>query len=247
MAGDWIKMRTDLYRDPKVCLIADILMDNEGDLSRHVNQVMQRDMTVTRNVMRNVTVGSLVSVWGVLRHRGKRIGDDLIVKGCTSSVIDDVADLPGLGEAMQSVGWIEVVEEGIVLPRFFDEFNTDPADEIREKNAERQRRFREKIKAENRNVTVTLNSNAREEKSREEKREEKHEADASTPIDFIFATGKKLLGNGAGSVLGQARKRVGDEKVSQILAHMASMKPAPSDPIPYFVKATQPKVRELVL
>lgn len=26
MAGDWIKMRTDLYRDPKVSLIADALM-----------------------------------------------------------------------------------------------------------------------------------------------------------------------------------------------------------------------------
>ena len=25
MAGDWIKMRTDLYRDPKVCAIADEL------------------------------------------------------------------------------------------------------------------------------------------------------------------------------------------------------------------------------
>ena len=76
MAGDWIKMRTDLYRDPKVSRICDHLMGSDSGLARYVNQHLQRDMSVTRNVIRNVTVGALVAVWGVLRHRGKRNGDD---------------------------------------------------------------------------------------------------------------------------------------------------------------------------
>jgi hypothetical protein len=169
MAGDWIKMRTDLYRDPKVCVIADLLMDEKGELSRYVNQNKQRDMAVTRNVMRNVTVGALVSVWGVLRHRGKRVESDLAVNGCNVSIIDDLADLPGFGEAMATVGWVVEVDAGIVLPRFFEEFNVDPEEEAKQKNAERQRRFRAK-QGENAqpesNVTVTLKSNAREEKRR---------------------------------------------------------------------------------
>lgn len=167
MSGDWIKMRTDLYRDPKVCVIADLLRSADSELSRHVNQHMQCDMAVTRNVMRNVTVGALVSVWGVLRHCGKRCENDLIVKNCTVSIIDDVADIPGFGDAMAYVGWVEETEDGIVLPRFFDEFNVDPAEEAKAKNAARQRRYREK-QAEKSNVTVVSKSNAREEERREE-------------------------------------------------------------------------------
>lgn len=171
MARDWTKMRTDLYRDPKVCMMADMLMDEEGDLGRFVNQNRQRDMTVTRNVMRNATVGALVSVWGVFRHRGKRVDDDLFVAGATLDVIDDVSDMPGFGQAMSSVGWAVESEEGVVFPRFFEDYNVDPVEELKKKNAERQKRHREKNKETSnvtRNVTVAPNSNAREEKSREE-------------------------------------------------------------------------------
>lgn len=170
MAGDWIKMRTDLYRDPKVCVMADLLLDKDSQLSLYVNQNMQRDMAVTRNVMRNVIVGALVSVWGVLRHRGKRVGDDLLIKNCTAHVIDDLSEIAGFGEAMLAVGWVKENNDdpnSIVFPSFFEEFNVDPTQEIKAKNAERQRRFREKQK-ENSNVTVTPNSNAREEKRRED-------------------------------------------------------------------------------
>ncbi len=154
MAADWIKMRTDLYRDPKVCLMADFLCC--------------RDSNVPRNVMRNATVGALVTVWGVTRHRGKRSGDDLIVHGITLGVLDDMADLPGFGSAMEAAGWAHGCEEGVIFPHFFEDWNIDPQDTAKKNNAERQRRFREKRNA-SRNVTVTSQSNGREEKSREEK------------------------------------------------------------------------------
>jgi len=172
MAGDWIKMRTDLYRDPKVCAIADALMHQHGELAAYVNQNCQREMTVTRNVMRNVTVGALVSVWGVMRLRGKRINDDLVLKGSTLWIIDDLSELPGFGQALASVGWIEASEEGLVFPNFFSEYNVDPNEEANVKNAERQRRYREKAKEKSnvtQDVTNASQSNAREEKRREEK------------------------------------------------------------------------------
>lgn len=174
MAGDWIKMRTDLYRNPKVCVIADLLMDVDGDLSRYVDQNCQRKMTVTRNVMRNVTVGALVSIWGVMRTQGKPEGEDLVCPKVTISVLDDIADLPGIGAAMCQVGWVVECDEGIKFPRFFADHNVDPEEASKRKNAERQARFREKQKASESaesnakdNVTVT----PRVEKSREEKKD----------------------------------------------------------------------------
>lgn len=199
MASDWIKMRTDLYRDPKVCVMADLLMSDDGELARYVSQNMQRDITVTRNVMRNVTVGALVSVWGVLRHRGKRVEGDLLVKACTLSVIDDVADLPGFGAAMESVGWAVETEDGIVFPRFFDEFNVDPEDDAKKKNAERQRRYRENKKQENndkRDVTVTSESNVREEKRREVNNKKKNAS--QLPDDFALNETSLAYADGRG-------------------------------------------------
>jgi hypothetical protein len=176
MAADWIKMRTDLYRDPKVCMIADHLLDRDSDLARYVNQHCQRDMTVTRNVTRNVTVGALVAVWGVTRHRGKRNGDDLFIKNATLAIIDDICDLPGFGEAMASVGWAVESDQGIVFPNFFQEFNADPHSDTRQKANERQQRYRERKKLQSDvtvDVTVTSQSDSREEKEREKRKSKK--------------------------------------------------------------------------
>lgn len=171
MAGDWIKMRTDLYRDPKVSVIADILMQPDSELATQINQIKQRNMTVTRNVMRNATVGALVSVWGVFRSRGKKDGDDLYVNGCTLSVIDDVAEVAGFGLAMCQAGWVKETSKGIVFYNFFEEYNTEPNALAKSKNAERQRRYRERKRNENsnatHNVTVTQQSNIEERRGEE--------------------------------------------------------------------------------
>lgn len=175
MVSDWIKMRTDLYRNPKVCCMADFLMQADGQLAKYVDQNCQSQMTVTRNVTRNAVVGALLSVWGVIRHQGKRNGDDLVCKRVTVSVLDDIADLPGFGDAMESVGWVVQTDEGIVFTRFFEENNNDPEDSKRKKNAERQARYRERKKAESEgnsnatsNVTRDVTVTHREEKRREE-------------------------------------------------------------------------------
>lgn len=178
MAGDWIKMRTDMYRDPKVCLIADFLMDQNSDLSRYVNQVTQRNMAVTRNVTRCLTVGALVSVWGVARHRGTRDGDDLRIDNATLAVVDDIADIPGFGQAMSEVGWVAQVAGGIVFPNFFEKYNVEPEDKREPMSAaERQRRYRERQKEKSgRNESnETLRNVALEERRVEKRREKKRE------------------------------------------------------------------------
>lgn len=179
MSADWIKMRTDLYRDPKVCVIADALLASDGELARYVSQMNQRDMSVTRNVTRNATVGALVTVWGVMRHRGKRVDVDLVCRGVSLWIVDDVADMPGFGAALASVGWVIETSEGIVFPSFFDEYNVDPSEKKAASSADRQRRYRESKKQKSgvtRDVTRDVTVTHREEKSREEKEKGKPRA-----------------------------------------------------------------------
>lgn len=208
MALDWIKMRSDIYRDPKVIMIADLLMDKDSELSYFVSQVTRGYMTVTRNLTRNAVVGALVSVWGVLRHQGQRIGDDLLVTGATVAAVDDIADLPGFGAAMESVGWIATTAKGLSFPGFFNENNSDPNEIRRAKNAEKQRRFREKSSrlqdgykpvtdAVTKPVTRNHDVTTREEK----RREEKNSKASPTPSEWNSADADRSEESISGSAL----------------------------------------------
>jgi len=169
MARDWVKMRTELYRDPKVVLMANVV----------AQRLASSSCNVTRNVTRNAVVGALVTVWGILRHNGRRTDDDLVIAKGDLQMIDDISELPGMGEAMQEVEWVILDGGGLRFPSFFSENNADPNEDKAAKNAERQRRYREsraKGKAETndksnvtRNVTRNVTGNAREEENREEK------------------------------------------------------------------------------
>lgn len=237
MAGDWIKMRTDLYRDPKVSVMADLLMALDGDLARFVDQHCQRKMTVTRNVMRNVTVGALVSVWGVMRLRGKRENDDLVCRGVTSAVLDDIADLPGFGDAMKAVGWAIETDEGLVLPRFFEDQNVDPEDAAKKKNAERQARFRERNK-ENSDVTSSVTNNVtvtpREEKRREEIKQ--HTPREPAQISIVLRKYTIAANPSHPSVIALAEQGVDLETLEACCKETREAKPNETISIGYIVK-----------
>jgi hypothetical protein len=105
-----------------------------------------------------------------------RVDDDLKCFGVGLWVLDDIADMAGFGSAMAVARWVIETDEGLVFPRFFDEYNVEPDGKQKSKNAERQARYREKKRLESgpesnatsnvtRNVTVT----PRVEKSRVEK------------------------------------------------------------------------------
>ena len=180
MAGDWIKMRVDLYRDPKIISMADVLMDDDSSLSRYVSQNTQRDSNVTRNVMRNAVVGALVSVWGIARVQGKRVDDDLLMESVTPAVLDDIADLPGIGDALLESRWVQESPDGLIFPRFFELYNEDYGDQ-KKKNRERQARYRAK-KAKGRNVTVTSPVTSRNAPREEESRGEVKEEEKTPPV-----------------------------------------------------------------
>jgi len=147
MANDWIKMRTDIYMNGRVGAIADSLLETNGLLSDYVIRNTGTECNVTRNVMRNATVGALVTVWGFARHKGIKINDDLVLSNYTERSIDDIADLAGFGSAMIQSGWLIADGSDMIFPDFFASNNVDPKekanDVARSKAAERQQRWRE--------------------------------------------------------------------------------------------------------
>jgi hypothetical protein len=193
MAGDWIKMRVWIAKNPKVLAMTDYLSEQRTFINWLTDPVRASCKEtcyehVTPNVTRCVTVVGLLQVWGVSNEAGKRDGDDLILRHTTLSRIDEIADVPCFGEAMNYVGWAieEDDEQGFTqvrLPNFLTN-NVPVEDRTKASSAERQRRYRER-KRQNppgddaeadseppQGVTsrVTSQSNDREEKRRVEKR-----------------------------------------------------------------------------
>lgn len=229
MAGDWIKMRTSLLTNPKVNGIARELECNKdvsATLSTGYNGVMSE--IVTRNVMRHVTVSSLLVVWGAANEHTK----DGVFLNADLSDIDDMVGIPGFGDAMAVVGWAIYEEDSnsVTLPNF-NEYNT--SGQIRSAGAktaaERQKEYRDRKKSKESDVTsdvtTDVTSNRREEKRREEK---KHSSDGSDmPAGFARfwqtwpASGRKVA---RAECLKRWKAKGLEASADAIVAHVAACK-----------------------
>lgn len=147
MAGDWIKMRADLFAHPKVFSLAEHFAKDE--------------MWV---------VGALFAFWA---WADKHCVDGR-VDGATSRLVDRATRVDGLAAALVSVGWLQLDDAGITIPNF-GEHNGDSAKERSLKN-QRQARWREKQAGQNvdgkASTRPSTEASTREEKRREEKKEE---------------------------------------------------------------------------
>ncbi|MBC2594929.1 hypothetical protein H5P28_11740 [Ruficoccus amylovorans] len=156
MAGDWIKMRCDLARDPKAINMARYLSE-QADFcgwiageSRHENK---RDASQTQRDARHIaslravtllTIGGLLEVWSVLN---KQVKEDGRVPCLKVDDIDEISGVPDFGKAMLHVQWILIGnDETIYLPNFNE--NNTPTAERRQPmtQAERARAYRERQK-----------------------------------------------------------------------------------------------------
>jgi hypothetical protein len=114
MAGDWIKMRADLFTHPKVVRMASAL---KADTLR--------------------TVGGLMSAWCLFDAHS----DDGRLEGYSPEVLDAHLRWDGFAAAMIAVGWLEHDEaQGLALPRF-DTHNGQSA-KRRAQDADRKREVR---------------------------------------------------------------------------------------------------------
>lgn len=146
----WIKMRCNLDRDPKVWVIAETLAECKhfcNWLGHPVQVNVKHGFDhVSPSVTRDVTIASLLRVWSVAIERGKVDGDDVVMSPCGHFTIDEIAQVPGFGEAMEAVGWVVFDEERKArFPNFL--VDNVPASERRKvQSKESSRRYREKKK-----------------------------------------------------------------------------------------------------
>lgn len=113
MAGDWIKMRADLFTHPKVVRISSAL---KADTLR--------------------TVGGLMSVWCLFDAHS----EDGQLEGYTFDAIDDHLRWAGFAQAVAAVGWLEESPQGVVLPRF--DAHNGQSSKRRAQDADRKRDVR---------------------------------------------------------------------------------------------------------
>lgn len=187
MAGDWIKMRTNLRRHPKVIAMSRHIASQRAftdqfrssqNVTHHENATNSVTQAVTLEMVARITVCGLLELWGAVNDVIK--GDSLITY-MTLSDLDDITGLPGFGEALKHVGWVTEINDesarGLVFPNF-GEFNTPDAERKKAKSdAERAREYRARKKAEaenlqshepSQNVTENHELSRGEEKSRVE-------------------------------------------------------------------------------
>lgn len=219
MASDWIKVRNELWTHPKFIALANVLIYGDGnganldfliyvcgEESLPINAIPPSNESitdyalrhVTKRALRDVTMCSLFRVWSAVNSHAKAVEKDAVMSPMSLGDLDDIAGFGGFGDALSIVGWVVVDKNADALIfKNFMEFNELAC--MRKKapksNAERQADFRAR-KAEKNGVTKNNESNAREEKRREEEVNLKTSREPDGFAEFWAAYPKKV-GKGA--------------------------------------------------
>lgn len=254
MAGDWIKMRNNLWDDPRVSRLCDLTDEREA-----------------------CVIGSLYWLWAMADEHT----EDGHLPGLTLAGIDRKTGLKGFGAGLVEVGWLIDGTGGVTIVRF-DEHNGTSA-KRRCTDAQRKANSRS-LSASDADTTrtdggqdapkggeKTPNLGAREEKRREEQRASDADASAPgasppaagqptnadskpgeqlskptlTPDEIIFSYGVPILtvagstDKAARSFLAGLRKEHGDVPLVDALRDCIKAKPL--QPLEWLAKALPPK------
>lgn len=91
VAGDWIKMRSNLWDDPRVMRLCELTGHGEA-----------------------MIIGGLYWLWATADQHT----ENGLLQGLGTNGIDRKTNVTGLGEALAQIGWIEVVHDGVLVVRF---------------------------------------------------------------------------------------------------------------------------------
>ena len=95
MAGEWIKVRTNLWDDPRIGQLCELTDQGEA-----------------------AVIGGLYWLWATADEHSS----DGLLYGMTTRTIDRKTGVPGLGKALVTIGWLVENEAGVTVARF-DEHN----------------------------------------------------------------------------------------------------------------------------
>jgi hypothetical protein len=93
VAGDWIKMRSNLWDDPRVARLCD--MTDQGEAA---------------------VIGGLYWLWATADQHT----EDGVLDGLTLRQIDRKTGVQGLGAALVAVGWLSTDGDSVLIPNFED-------------------------------------------------------------------------------------------------------------------------------
>lgn len=93
MAGDWIKMRSNLWDDPRVARLVDLTDSSEA-----------------------AVIGGLYWLWATADQHTA----DGFMPGLSCRQIDRKTGVQGLGQALVDIGWIEANADGVSIVNFED-------------------------------------------------------------------------------------------------------------------------------
>jgi hypothetical protein len=194
MAGDWIKMRSDLFTHPKVVRISSAL---KADRLR--------------------TVGGLMSVWCLFDVHS----EDGCLSGYTPESLDDLVGWPGFAAAMQAVEWLETNAAGdLCLPRFAS--HNGQSAKRRAQDAERKSAVR-KVSASDADKTRTREEKRREEKEEEISGGVKPSSEPQSFQDFWSTWPKSGRKGGKAECLKVWQSGKLEAQAPAILAHVKTM------------------------
>lgn len=91
MAGDWIKMRSNLWDDPRVTAICD-----------------------KTEAIEATVIGALYWLWATADQHS----EDGILSGMTPKALDRKTGILGFADALIAIGWLENTPEGVRIVRF---------------------------------------------------------------------------------------------------------------------------------
>mgnify|MGYP003440357754 CR=1 FL=1 len=143
MAGDWIKMRSDLLTHPKVVRMASML-----------------------KVDRLRTIGALFAVWCLFDAHS----EDGTLPGYSDDVLNDMVGLKGCAAAMRAVNWLQSDDNGLTMPEF-GEHNGKSA-KVRAEDSKRKRIERTNVQNFPDKTPDRPRTDSGPEKRREEKKED---------------------------------------------------------------------------
>lgn len=167
MAGDWIKMRGNLWDDPRVSKLCDLTDQSEAAI-----------------------VGALYWLWAAADQHT----EDGLMPGLTLRQIDRKTGVQGFGAALCQIGWLEDNPDGVRIVNFEDHNGTSAkrrcTDAQRKANA-RNVSASDADKQRTESGQKTPNLGAREEKRREEDKAEeapsaKSPAGSALPKNWIL-------------------------------------------------------------
>lgn len=149
MAGDWIKMRGNLWDDPRVARLVDMTDSSEA-----------------------AVVGGLYWLWATADQHTQ----DGLMPGLSLRQIDRKTGVQGLGKALCDIGWLSETDSGVLVENF-EEHNGQSA-KRRCVDAQRKATLRtvsasdaDKTQTGSGQKTPNLGAREREEKRREEDKE----------------------------------------------------------------------------